>query len=133
MDADLSNLLLALAAICLFIGAVGIANTTLVAVMERTPEIGLRRSLGARSRHVFAQIIAESSLLGVLGGVVGVVGATVGILAILAVSLVQGWTPVLEPGLVVVAPAIGLAVGALAGLQPSWQASRIQPTEALRR
>jgi putative ABC transport system permease protein len=130
VDADLSNLLLALAAICLFIGAVGIANTTLVAVMERTPEIGLRRSLGARSRHVFAQIIAESSLLGVLGGVVG---ATVGILAILAVSLVQGWTPVLEPGLVVIAPAIGLAVGALAGLQPSWQASRIQPTEALRR
>ncbi|HMQ65246.1 MAG TPA: ABC transporter permease [Arachnia sp.] len=130
VDGDLSTLLLALAGICLFIGAVGIANTTLVAVMERTPEIGLRRSLGARSRHIFAQIITESSVLGVLGGLIG---ATLGVFAILVVSLAQGWTPVLDPGLVIAAPAIGLVVGALAGVQPSWQASRIQPTEALRR
>lgn len=130
VDADLSNLLLALAGICLLIGAVGIANTTLVAVMERTPEIGLRRSVGARSRHIFAHIITESSILGILGGIIG---TSVGILAILVVALTQGWTPVLEPLLVAGAPAIGLVVGALAGLQPSWKASRIQPTEALRR
>lgn len=130
VDSDLSTLLLALAGICLFIGAVGIANTTLVAVMERVPEIGLRRSLGARSRHIFAQIITESSLLGVLGGLIG---ATLGVLAILAVSAAQHWTPVLDPGLVLAAPVVGLVVGALAGVQPSWQASRIQPTEALRR
>ncbi|SHJ94104.1 putative ABC transport system permease protein [Tessaracoccus bendigoensis DSM 12906] len=130
VDADLAGLLLTLAAICLFIGAVGIANTTLVAVMERVPEIGLRRSLGASRAHIFAQIVTESSLLGALGGLIG---TTLGILAILAVSITQGWTPVLDPALALAAPVIGLLVGTIAGIQPSRQASRIQPTEALRR
>ena len=65
--------------------------------------------------------------------VIGIIGPSVGILAILVVALTQGWTPVLEPLLVAGAPAIGLIVGALAGLQPSWKASSTQPTEALRR
>lgn len=65
--------------------------------------------------------------------VIGIIGTSVGILAILVVAVTQGWTPVLEPLLVAGAPAIDLIVGALAGLQPSWKASRIQPTEALRR
>lgn len=130
VDADLAGLLLTLAAICLFIGAVGIANTTLVAVMEHVPEIGLRRSLGASRAHIFTQIVTESSLLGALGGLIG---TTLGIVAILVVSITQGWTPVLDPALALIAPIIGLLVGTVAGIQPSRQASRIQPTEALRR
>lgn len=130
VDADLSNLLLTLAGICLFIGAVGIANTTLVAVMERIPEIGLRRSLGARRAHIFAHVLTESTMLGALGGLIG---TTLGILTVLGISLAQGWTPVLDPKLAIFAPLIGLVVGAAAGIQPSWRASRIQPTEALRR
>lgn len=130
VDRDLSTLLLTLAGVCLFIGAVGIANTTLVAVMERVPEIGLRRSLGARPVHIFSQIITESALLGSLGGLIG---ATVGVFVVLLVSVIQHWAPVMELWLPALAPLLGLVVGALAGLQPSWQASRIQPMEALRR
>lgn len=64
MTSDLSALFLLLAGICPVIGAVGIANTTLVAVLERTGEIGLRRALGARGRHVSAQFLTESAALG---------------------------------------------------------------------
>ncbi|MGV9286666.1 ABC transporter permease [Streptomyces sp. NPDC003719] len=127
---DLGQLFLLLAAVSLFIGAVGIANTTLVAVMERTGEIGLRRALGARSRHVLTQFLTESAVLGSLGGVIG---TSLGVLAVVGVAIVRDWTPVIQPTTVLAAPLIGLATGALAGLYPAWRAARIQPVEALRR
>src|SRR6185295_5571265 len=71
---DLNSLFLLLAAISLVIGAVGIANTTLVAVLERVNEIGLRRALGARPRHIALQFLAESAALGLLGGLIGTSG-----------------------------------------------------------
>lgn len=127
---DLDQLFLLLAVICLFIGTIGIANTTLVSVLERTSEIGLRRALGARSRHITAQFLSESGALGALGGLVG---TSLGVLTVVTVSLARDWTPVIHPTTVAAAPAIGLATGVLAGLYPSWRASRIQPVEALRR
>ncbi|MEE1929189.1 ABC transporter permease [Streptomyces sp. TRM 70351] len=130
VGSDLEQLFLLLAAVCLLIGAVGIANTTLVAVLERTGEIGLRRALGARARHVTAQFLTESGLLGALGGIVG---ASIGTVAVVAVSLVQSWTPVLDPGVVAAAPLAGLLTGLVAGLYPAWRASRVPPAEALRR
>lgn len=119
-----------LAGICLVIGAVGIANTTLVAVLERTGEIGLRRALGARGRHITLQFLAESGALGALGGLVG---TSIGTVTVVAMAVVRDWTPVIHPATVVAAPAIGLVTGVLAGLYPAWRASRIQPAEALRR
>ena len=71
VSGDLTGLFLILASISLLIGAVGIANTTLVAVLERTEEIGLRRALGARPRHIASQFLAESTALGTLGGLIG--------------------------------------------------------------
>lgn len=130
VTSDLNELFLLLAAICLVIGAVGIANTTLVAVLERTGEIGLRRALGARGRHITAQFLTESGMLGTLGGVIG---TSLGTLTVVVVALAREWTPVIHPGTVAAAPAIGLATGVLAGLYPSWRAARIQPAEALRR
>ncbi len=127
---DLNTLLVALALICLFIGAVGIANTTLVGVVERTSEIGLRRALGARPRHIGAQIMAESAVLGGLGGLLG---TTIGVIVIVTVALIRNWTAVMSPALIVCAPLIGLTVGSLAGLYPATRAARIEPTEALRR
>ncbi|MFR9676311.1 ABC transporter permease [Streptomyces sp. TR02-1] len=127
---DLRRLFLLLAAICLVIGAVGIANTTLVAVLERTGEIGLRRALGARGRHVMAQFLTESGALGALGGLVG---TSLGVVTVVTVAAARSWTPVVHPGTVLAAPVIGLVTGVLAGLYPSWRASRIQPAEALRR
>ncbi|WP_329311192.1 ABC transporter permease [Streptomyces sp. NBC_01262] len=130
VTSDLGQLFLVLAAVCLVIGAVGIANTTLVAVLERTGEIGLRRALGARGRHITAQFLTESAALGTLGGLIG---TTVGTLTVLAVALTRQWTPIIPPATVTAAPAIGLATGLLAGLYPAWRAARIQPAEALRR
>ncbi|MGP3634864.1 ABC transporter permease [Streptomyces sp. 24-1644] len=127
---DLDQLFLLLAAICLFIGAVGIANTTLVAVLERTSEIGLRRALGARGRHITTQFLTESAALGALGGLVG---TSLGTLTVVGVAIARDWTPVIHSMTVTTAPAIGLATGLLAGLYPAWRASRITPVEALRR
>ncbi|MBT2476775.1 ABC transporter permease [Streptomyces sp. ISL-94] len=130
VTSDLSALFLLLAGICLVIGAVGIANTTLVAVLERTAEIGLRRALGARGRHISAQFLTESATLGALGGLVG---TSLGELTVVAVSLARDWTPVIHPATVAAAPLAGLLTGLLAGLHPAWRAARIEPAEALRR
>jgi putative ABC transport system permease protein len=127
---DMSSLFLILAALCLAVGAVGIANTTLVAVMERTAEIGLRRSLGARPRHIAAQFLTESTALGLLGGLIG---TSIGVLAVITTALCEHWTAVLEPVSVVPAPAIGALVGLLAGLYPALRAARTEPLDALRR
>lgn len=126
---DLDQLFLLLAGICLVIGAVGIANTTLVAVLERTGEIGLRRALGARGRHISLQFLAESGTLGTVGGLVG---TALGVCTVIGVALVRDWTPVVHPATVAAAPAVGLATGLVAGLYPAWRASRIEPAEALR-
>ncbi|WP_433297737.1 ABC transporter permease [Actinoplanes sp. CA-030573] len=130
VSTDLGTLFLALAAVCLVIGAVGIANTTLVAVLERVAEIGLRRSLGARRRHVATHFLAESGTLGLIGGLIG---TSVGVAAVVAVAFWRDWTPILQPATVLPAPLVGAVTGLLAGLYPAWRASRIEPADALRR
>ncbi|NML54737.1 ABC transporter permease [Streptomyces sp. R302] len=127
---DLGQLFLVLAGVCLVIGAVGIANTTLVAVMERTAEIGLRRALGARGVHILLQFLAESAALGLVGGLAG---TSIGSVAVVSVAVAKQWTPVLSPATLMSAPVLGLLTGVLAGLYPAWRASRIPPVEALRR
>lgn len=130
VTSDINTLFLVLAAISLVIGAVGIANTTLVAVLERTNEIGLRRSLGARPIHVAAQFLAESTALGLLGGLVG---STLGVTVVVVTALAQEWTAILAPWTLPAAPAIGAVVGLLSGLYPALRAAWLQPVEALRR
>ena len=114
----------------LLIGAVGIANTTLVAVMERVGEIGLRRALGARPMHVAIQFLTESGTLGTLGGLIG---SSLGIIVTISVALAHHWTAVLNPATTLTAPLVGTITGLLAGAYPAMRAARIEPLEALRR
>lgn len=129
VESDVTNLLYGLAGLALFVGMIGIANTTLVAVLERRAEIGVRRALGARRRHIAAQFLTESAALGVLGGVLG---TSLGIIAVVGISTARDWTTTLDPRFVLLAPAVGGVTGLLAGLQPAWRATHITPASALR-
>ena len=128
VSAVLAGLFALLAWSCLLIGAAGITSSTLVAVRERTAEIGLRRALGARGRHIAVQFLTESALLGLLGGLAG---TSLGLGAVACIALVRGWMPVIAPQTVWPAPLLGAAVGLLAGAYPSWRASRVEPARAL--
>jgi putative ABC transport system permease protein len=130
VDGDLRTLFLGLAGICLLIGTLGIANTTLVSVLERVAEIGVRRSLGAQRRHIAAQFLIEAAVLGGLGGLVG---TAFGIAVVVLIALARQWTPIIEPLAVYPAPLIGLLTGLVAGIYPAWRASRVEPVDALRR
>jgi putative ABC transport system permease protein len=129
VDAQLSGLFLVLAVVCLVVGMVGIANTTVVAVMERTGEIGLRRAMGALPRHIAAQFLVEASVLGALGGLTG---TSIGVVTVVIACSVLGWTAVISPLLVILGPLVGLAAGAVAGIYPSLRAASLEPVDALR-
>lgn len=129
VDDSLSLLVLALAAVALLVGAIGIANTMVVAVIERRGEIGLRRALGARPGHIARQFLLEGVLL---AGVGGVLGWMLGAGAVLAVALFGGQVPVLPFYGVLLYPAVAVVVGVLAGLHPALRAARVPPTVALR-
>jgi ABC-type antimicrobial peptide transport system permease subunit len=111
------------------VGAIGIANITLVSVMERTGEIGLRRAIGATRGHIAAQFLLESASMGVIGGIVG---ASLGVLITVAVSAYEVWTPVLDPAAPFLAPVLGGAIGLVSGTYPALRAAHLEPVEALR-
>jgi len=129
VSGDLAGLFLILALISLLIGAVGIANTTLVAVLERTEEIGRRRAVGARPRHIAAQFLAESTALGTLGGLIG---TCIGVTVVVIFATAKDWTAILNPAYTLPAPLIGSVVGLLAGAYPALRAARTSPLAALR-
>ena len=129
VQSDTNSLFLILGAVSLLVGAIGIANVTLVSVMERIGEIGLRRALGAGRRHIASQFLMESTVLGLIGGAVG---ASLGVLMTVTISAVKSWTPVMDQRLVLAAPILGAVVGLIAGLYPALRAASLQPVEALR-
>jgi len=129
VQSDLDVMFLLLGGLSLVVGAIGIANITLVGVMERTQEIGLRRAIGATRRHIAAQFLFESGSMGVIGGVIG---ASVGVLVVVAVSAYQIWTPVLDPSAPLLAPLVGGLIGLLSGSYPALRAANLEPVDAIR-
>lgn len=129
VQSDLQALFLTLGGVSLIVGAIGIANVTLVSVLERVGEIGLRRALGAGRRHITVQFLVESMVIGLIGGIIG---ASLATLIIVGVSASKSWTPVLDAWVPLAAPFLGAMVGLLAGLYPALRAASLQPVEALR-
>ena len=126
---DVNALFLVLGAVALLAGAVGIANVTLLSVMERKGEIGLRRALGATRRNIGGQFLIESGVVGFLGGLLG---ASSGVLVTLGVSATRSWRPVLDVRLAAGAPVLGVVIGVFAGAYPAWRACAVEPIDALR-
>ena len=129
VQSDLSAMFLLLGGLSLVVGAIGIANITLVSVMERTGEIGLRRAIGATRWHIAAQFLFESASMGVIGGILG---ASLGVIIVVAVSAYQAWTPVLDPAAPFLAPILGGVIGLVSGSYPAMRAANLEPAEAFR-
>lgn len=129
VTADIRGLLIALAVVALAVGGVGIANVTLVAVLQRTAEIGLRRAIGARQRDILAHFLLCSTITGLVGAVIG---TCMGAWTTFIVAHVQGWPPTFDRWMLLAGPAIGALVGLLAGIYPSYKAATIEPIDALR-
>jgi putative ABC transport system permease protein len=128
-DSSLSSLAVGLAAIALLVGGIGIANTMVVAVLERRGEIGLRRALGARPGQVASQFVGEAI---VLAGIGGLVGALAGAIAVFVYAALGAQVAVVPIEVLVGGPLVALAVGVVAGLYPALSAARLSPTIALR-
>jgi putative ABC transport system permease protein len=124
----ISIVILAVPAIALVVGAIVIMNIMLVAVTERTREIGIRKSLGARQSDILKQFLLESATLSAIGGIIGLILAQ--LLGILITQFV--FQTRISPIAAVVAIVVSGSVGILAGLFPAWKAARLDPIEALR-
>jgi len=129
VGADVNTVLLILGGVVLLAGGVGIANVTMLSVMERTPEIGLRRAVGATGRQISGQFMVEAVVIGLFGGMIG---AALGTLAVVVVSMLRGWAPVADPRLALAGAVLGALVGLVAGGIPARRAATIEPVAALR-
>jgi putative ABC transport system permease protein len=132
----MTAMLASIAGISLLVGGVGIMNIMLVSVTERTREIGIRMAMGARSRDILRQFLAESMLLAATGGVIGF---GLGVSGAAGVTMaINAWSSGTDWPVVVSLPAAGIAivftgiVGIFFGYYPAWRASRLDPIEALR-
>jgi putative ABC transport system permease protein len=128
--------LVGLAAISLLVGGVGITNTMYTSVVERTREIGIMKSVGARNSAIMVIFLVESGLLGVVGGVIGVVmGLGIGKAAEFAAMQygVESLKAYMGAPLIIGALLFAFIVGAVAGTLPAIQAARLSPVDALRK
>jgi putative ABC transport system permease protein len=124
-----TSLFLGLGAVALLVGGIGIANVMIISVLERRSEVGLRRALGARRRHIAVQFLGESFVLGIAGGIVGIL---LGAAATATYAAAEGLTLRVPPTAVAGALLAACLLGAVAGLYPATRAARLTPTEALR-
>ena len=121
--------MVAIAAISLLVGGIGIMNIVLATVMERTREIGVRRAIGARRNDIVRQFLMESVLISVGGGIMGI---AFGYLLSWAIARSADWKTIVTTSSIVIAFGVSVFVGVVFGIYPAVKASRIDPIEALR-
>ena len=122
-------LLGAIAAISLLVGGIGVMNIMLVSVLERTREIGIRKALGARDGDIWGQFLVEAALLTFVGGIIGVIfGWGISYL----IDSMEVMTTVVSVDIVILAVSVAAGIGLFFGFYPAWNASRLNPIEALR-
>jgi len=122
-------LLGAIAAISLLVGGIGVMNIMLVSVLERTREIGIRKALGARERDIWGQFLIEAAFLTFAGGIVGVILGW-GVSSV--VSRMGLMTTLVSADIVILAVSVSVGIGLFFGFYPAWNASRLNPIDALR-
>ncbi len=122
-------LLGAIAAISLLVGGIGVMNIMLVSVLERTKEIGIRKALGARERDIWIQFLLEAAFLSFAGGIIGVI---VGWAVSYTVSATGFMTTLVTADIIILAVSVSVAIGLFFGFYPAWNASRLNPIDALR-
>lgn len=122
-------LLACIAGISLLVGGIGIMNIMYVSVTERTREIGLRMSIGAKGRHILLQFLIEAVIISVMGGIIGVL---LGVGASVAIKYLAGWPVYVQPYSVVLSFAVCTVTGIFFGWYPAQKASRLDPIEAIR-
>jgi putative ABC transport system permease protein len=118
-----------IASISLLVGGIGIMNVMLATVTERTREIGIRRALGAKRRHIVMQFLVETVVLSIGGGLLGV---ALGLLIPIAVERYAHMRTIVTPSAPLFAFAISAGIGVVFGLYPAWRAAHMDPVEALR-
>jgi putative ABC transport system permease protein len=133
-------MLVAIASIALVVASIGIMNTMLTSVMERTREIGIMKAIGATNKDVMLIFIIEGMLVSIVGGIFGVllgVFGSQGITGLLTAGPMAGGggmslTPIISIGSIGLAVGVSLVVGVLSSLYPAWKAARMSPIEAVR-
>ena len=119
------------AAISLLVGGIGVMNIMLVSVTERTREIGIRKALGARTKSILIQFLAESAIITCIGGLIGITLGIAGAYGICSIPMV-GFAPAVSVSAIVGATLFSSAVGIFFGIYPAKKAARMNPIEALR-
>ena len=128
-SATLTLLLGAIAAISLLVGGIGVMNIMLVSVLERTREIGIRKALGARERDIWIQFLLEAIFLTFAGGIIGaIIGWGVSVI----INRTGTMATLVTPDIVILAVSVSVGIGLFFGFYPAWNASRLNPIEALR-
>ncbi len=134
LTSALAFFLAAIAGISLLVGGVGIMNIMLIAVNERIQEIGLRKSLGAKTKDIITQFLVEAMILTLLGAIIGILAGSIisFLIAVVANQLDYKWDFVITPFSIILSCSIALLIGLIFGYYPAKKAASLDPIEALR-
>ena len=129
MTDSMGTVLVAIAAISLLVGGIGIMNIMLVSVTERTREIGIRKSLGARNKHIMSQFVIEAATVSCIGGIIGIIlGSIVSIIG----GKILNMEVVPSAASIIISFGVSAGIGIVFGFLPARKAALLNPIDALR-